>query len=795
MPRSLRAIILLPLLASGVAAQETEQWPFAPALDRGSAEPGALPPSVTASDDRNGSFQCTFRFQGGAKAESVALVGEFNGWDGRATPLRRSRRGVWSVAITLPPGVYAYKFLLNGSDWIADPANSESVSDGYSGRNSILRLGGIAHGTMPTCALGDGEVAPEGLEHDPASPSYLQHRGGDRTLFRYRTLKNDVESVALGIRGGGLHGLHQALSTKTHTVWETEVSLEGEHHDYTFVLTDGALRARHPNTFTMNRKNDAPFTTPEWAKHAIWYQIMVDRFANGDPTNDPDPVRPWTSEWFAPSSWERASGQSFYKWFVFQRLYGGDIPGLQSRLDYLRELGVNALYLNPIFQSPSHHKYDAVNYLHVDERFGKVGDYEELASREDLLRPETWEWTASDRIFLDFLEKAKASGFRVIIDGVFNHVGDQHPAFLDVKAKGARSKYADWFDVRSWEPFRYEGWAGHGSLPIFRKTEVGFAAESVKRHIFDVTRRWMDPDGDGDPSDGIDGWRLDVPNEVPMPFWAEWREHVKAINPDAYIAGEIWSRAESWLDGNHFDAVMNYPFADSAIAWIGHQERKIPASECDRHLAELRMAYPAEATAVLQNLLDSHDTDRVASMMQNPDRDYDRMNRVQDDNPDYDNSKPSAEAYRRARLLALLQMTYPGAPMIYYGDEVGMWGADDPTNRKPMLWRDLEPYDADEDAVFEEQLAHYKAVIALRNEHPALRIGDFRTLHVDDEEDLWAFLRMDAAEEVVVAITPRMSEVDWRPDGSGWVLAFQCDGGRVWARARTSRSHGDLEGG
>ena len=231
----------------------------------------------------------------------------------------------------------------------------------------------------------------------------------------------------------------------------------------------------------------------------------------------------------------------------------------------------------------------------------------------------------------------------------------------------------------------------------------------------------MDPNGDGDPSDGIDGWRLDVPMEVAMPFWDRWCAHVKSINPDAYLTGEVWDRADAWVNGERFDAVMNYVFARAAIEWIGHDRRKITASELDRRLSELRLAYPLETTQCMMNLADSHDTDRLVSMMLNPDRGYDQENREQT-NRGYDNSKPGEVHYRRARLMALLQMTYIGAPMIYYGDEVGMWGPDDPSNRKPMLWKDLQPYaKSRENRVDEEHLDHYRRLGALRRENPALR--------------------------------------------------------------------------
>ncbi len=492
------------------------------------------------------------------------------------------------------------------------------------------------------------------------------------------------------------------------------------------------------------------FQPPEWAQHAIWYQVMLDRFRNGNPDNDPEGVRPWTSEWFTPSAGEGRSGRDFYE-SAFHRHYGGDLDGLEEKLPYLLDLGVNAIYLNPVFKATSYHKYNATNYLHIDDHFGVKGDYEPVAAQEDLRDPSTWQWTESDRRFLRFLKAAHAMGFKVIIDGVFNHVGTAHPAFQDVLKKRAVSSCARWFDVSIWAPLKYEGWWGHKELPVFKKGPAGFAADEVKEHILAITRRWMAPDGD--PSAGIDGWRLDVPNEVPLPFWPEWCGLVKSINPEAYIAGEIWERADQWLDGRSFDAVMNYEFSRAVVAWVFDRKWKIKVSEFDRRLEQLRQAYPEPATRVLQNLMNSHDTDRLVSMAHNPDRQYNKLNRLQDDGVHYDNSKPPAAAYARARLAALIQMTYIGAPMIYYGDEVGMWGASDPTCRKPMLWQDLEPYDKpEENCVLAEQLDYYRELIALRNAHPALRVGSFQTLLCDDGADVWVFCRSGAAEHLVVAV-------------------------------------------
>ncbi len=752
------------LLAAALAAcwatcAQADDWPPAPPLKAPEAEPaGELPASIVAEPTDARIWKVTFRFRPPRAAQRVSLAGSFNGWNPAANPMQdEDRDGVYEATVTLGAGDYQYKFVLDGNQWLPDPLNPRKAPDNFGGFNSVLDLGRLASLRKTPARRHDGRILADGLLHEPKLPRDFQVLALDRVLVRYRTYTDDVEQVAVAVRGDGQTVMHPVLRGPVVTFWEAELRLagagEGRRLEYTFVLTDGPTRVSDPHSYQQAITSDRIFRTPDWARDAVWYQIMPDRFRNGDPSNDPEPVRPWTSEWFTPSPWEGKDGQTFYRWYVFSRYYGGDIKGLEESLPYLKQLGVNAIYLNPIFKADSYHKYNATSWIHVDDHFGVKGDYDKVAPTEDLLNPKTWKWTPSDRMFLDFIKKAHAMGFRVIIDGVFNHVGTNHPAFQDVLRNKQKSRYADWFDVVSWEPFRYRGWGGFDALPQFRKAPDGLASKTLEKHIFDVTRRWMDPDGDGDPSDGIDGWRLDVPNEIPAPFWERWRRHVKAINPDAYISGEIWDRADLWLDGRHFDAVMNYEFARAAFNWIMRQDKPWKASQIDRHLAELRLAYPAAASYVCQNLLDSHDTDRIASMALNPNRPYDRGNRVQDDAPDYNNHRPGPKEYQKVRLAVLLQMTYVGAPMIYYGDEVGMFGADDPTNRKPMLWKDLEPYDKPEENFVDTQmLEYYRRVIALRNQHSALRRGEFATLLVDDQRNVWAFKRFDDKETLVIIL-------------------------------------------
>lgn len=532
---------------------------------------------------------------------------------------------------------------------------------------------------------------------------------------------------------------------------------------------------------------------PSWAACAVWYQIFPERFRNGDPSNDPAaadiegswPHEPppvwhvslWTADWYRLQSWETSGGKGFY-FRAQQRRYGGDIRGMIDRLGYIADLGINAIYINPLFDSPSLHKYDATTYHHIDHNFGPdpEGDLK-IAAREDPADPATWRWTSADTLFLRFLREAHAKGIRVIIDGVFNHVGTRFWAFRDVRKNGPASPYRDWFSVIRWDnpatpedEFDYTGWAGTKDLPEFKRDSTGLSPGPAG-YIHAIVRRWMDPDGNGDPSDGIDGWRLDAAEKVPMPFWRTFRTWVREINPEAYITGEIWwedwpnekmFHAAPWLRGDAFDAVMNYRWARETCRFFIHGAQKTSATEFDRRLRDLRNEYPAGVNPGLMNLLDSHDTDRLGSMIVNADERYDHRAGAAD-NPAYDVRKPNAAELRVQKLMVLFQMTYLGAPMIYYGDEAGMWGGDDPDERKPMLWEDMTFEDEkshpfgktrpDDRNVFDRDMcAYYRSLIAIRKSSPSLTSGDYATLRADDREDLYAFIRSSAGERTIVVL-------------------------------------------
>lgn len=586
-------------------------------------------------------------------------------------------------------------------------------------------------------------------------------------------------------------------------------------------LVAGAAMACGPHLRSAGRETmppelPAPYRAPEWAKHVVWYQIFPERFRNGDPSNDPTladiegswphdhtspwQIHPWTSDWYALLPHERANGRDI--WFNIQRRrYGGDLQGILDKLDYLRDLGIGAIYLNPVFQAPSLHKYDGATYHHVDPTFGPdpAGDRASIAA-ETPDDPTTWSWTAADRLMLELIRHVHARGMRIIFDGVFNHMGITSFAFKDVVTRQQRSRFRDWFEIRSWDDpqtgsrFDYQGWFGVRELPELREDERGIVA-GPRAYIFAATRRWMDPDGDGDSSDGIDGWRLDVAFCVRHQFWKDWARFVKQINPEAYLTAEVIDSIEAlkpYLQGDEFDAIMNYNLAAICGEFFIEEQARISASEFDRRLAELREAFHPEMASVMQNLFDSHDSNRLASHIVNRGMGGYRnwaeyFDRSKATNPAFDTRKPNEDERRIQRLCVLFQMTYVGAPMVYYGDEVGMWGANDPCCRKPMVWDDLvyepettlpdgtrrpSPDTVEVDARLRE---HYRRLIGIRNRHPALRTGDYTTELVDDERSVYAFSRAADSDTLIVALNNSGSpqHVSLRlPSAGPWVFEF-----------------------
>ena len=340
-----------------------------------------------------------------------------------------------------------------------------------------------------------------------------------------------------------------------------------------------------------------------------------------------------------------------------ENMFGGNLAGICEKLEYIASLGVNAVYLCPIFKSNSNHRYHTVDYFEIDPVLGTLKDFDKL------------------------VKKAHKLGLRVILDGVFNHCSRGFFQFNSLMELGKNSPYVDWFHVRGWPLHAYSGkpnydcWWGYPALPKFNTDNP-----DVRDYLFSVGEYWM--------KRGIDGWRLDVPNEIDDDsFWQEFRRRIKAINPEAYIVGEIWDEPSRWLQGDQFDGVMNYPLRKAVLAYL-FDEKPIALAEFAKRLRE---AFPAGRFGVPMNLLGSHDTIRLSSL-------------------------PCSNLQRVKLALALL-FFLPGAPCIYYGDEIGMLGGKDPDNRRSFPW----------DKFAEMQKApvydYLKGLIALRNKERVLREG------------------------------------------------------------------------
>jgi len=418
-------------------------------------------------------------------------------------------------------------------------------------------------------------------------------------------------------------------------------------------------------------------TTPYWLQDAIFYQIFPDRFANGDPGNKPPNAQRW------------GAIPTHHGW------QGGDLRGIVRRFDYLLELGINALYLNPIFQSPSNHGYHTTDYFKINPRFGDLRDFQAL------------------------LELAHRNNLRVVIDGVFNHTGRGFFAFNDILENGEHSPYKDWYHIRSFPVDAYSPGEAHHYLAwwnIKGVPKLNTSTPAVRDHIMHVARYWIER--------GVDGWRLDVPNEIDDDdFWAEFRYVVKNINRDACLIGEIWDGNPRWVGDSHFDSLMHYPFRNALLDGFSG---RLNALDFANRVEGLLKMYPQENVYAMYLPLGSHDTERIATMLGN------RLEKI--------------------KLAFLFQFAYPGAPAIYYGDEVGLEGGKDPDNRRAFPW---DPAD------WKGDLHPWVQTLAnLRQGRASLRRGEYLRLSVEPAHGWYAFARVLGAEKTLIILNLSDRPVD-----------------------------------
>jgi glycosidase len=463
-----------------------------------------------------------------------------------------------------------------------------------------------------------------------------------------------------------------------------------------------------------------PLTAPPtWVRDAVFYQIFPDRFAISDRVEKPGGLEPWDS---APTP-------HGYK--------GGDLLGIAERLDHLVDLGITAIYLNPIFQGAANHRYHTHDYYQVDPLLGGNAAFEALVAA------------------------CHHRNIRVVLDGVFNHSSRGFFMFHDVLENGANSPWLDWFHIHEWplnpygkKPANYGAWWGLKALPTFNTDNP-----EVREYLMRIGEYWA--------RQGIDGWRLDVPEEIHTPgFWEEFRQRVRAVNPNLYIVGEIWSDAADYIaDGTRFDGTMNYRLTTAILSYvIGHRADDAAVIENEQYVIDkdldavgyadridaLLASYPEHAHLANLNLLDSHDTARIMSVASN--------------------DVPSVE------LALTLLLTFPGAPSIYYGTEVGLEGFPDPDCRRSMPW--------DEARWNTDLLETTRQLIALRREHPALRSADYRRVDTGvDASMVTVFSRHAEDETLVVAVNAGDEDETVRPRvefGAGlqaiWGEASAADG-------------------
>ncbi|MCL2050803.1 MAG: glycoside hydrolase family 13 protein [Lachnospiraceae bacterium] len=401
---------------------------------------------------------------------------------------------------------------------------------------------------------------------------------------------------------------------------------------------------------------------PEWAKGTVWYQIFPERFLNGNKVNDPADIAAWD---------EVPTRENFF---------GGDLAGIIRNMPYLKDLGVDVIYMTPIFAAITNHKYDTVDYFKIDPSFGTLADFKKLVSVCHELE------------------------IKVVLDGVFNHIGYYSQQFQDVIEKGKDSCYADWFYIKGFpietNPLNYECVGYHQWMP-----KLKMKTRAVRDFFVEVGRYWLE-------ECDIDGWRLDVADEIDFTFLQEFRREIKAVRPDAFLLAETWKDGRDMLRGDQVDSVMNYLFRDAVIDFFA--KRKISAASFGQRISQMLFGYSKAVRPVLYNTIGSHDTARFLTVCQGD--------------------------LVRLKLALGFQMAFPGMPAIYYGDEIGMDGENDPDCRKAMAW----------DKADKNLLDFVKRLTSLRKEFPCLKYGDFKCLYA--HEAVFAFTRSFQTETALVII-------------------------------------------
>ncbi|WP_110113080.1 glycoside hydrolase family 13 protein [Bacillus sp. CGMCC 1.16541] len=411
------------------------------------------------------------------------------------------------------------------------------------------------------------------------------------------------------------------------------------------------------------------FSPPAWVKDTVWYQIFPERFANGNERLNPKNTQPWG---------ELPTQTNFF---------GGDFEGIINQLDYLVNLGINGIYFTPIFKAATNHKYDTIDYLEIDPQFGDKETFKRLVN------------------------ECHKRGIKVMLDAVFNHSGYEFKPFQDVIKHGEKSPYHDWFHIEKFplqteEGLHYSTFAFESIMP-----KLNTENKDVQDYLLHVAEYWI-------KEFDIDGWRLDVANEVDHHFWRLFRKRVKSIKRDVYILGEIWHDSMPWLQGDQFDAVMNYRFTNAAVDFFAKEH--ITLEQFQNELTQVIQSYPQHVNEVAFNLLGSHDTPRILTVCE--------------------------EDSNRLKLLYLFQLSFTGTPCIYYGDEIGLTGGDDPLCRKCMEW--------DETKQDRDLFSFIQKLISLRKQHEAFG-GNGQFAFYPTEQPIVSYTKTTKNEQLLILINYR----------------------------------------
>lgn len=656
-----------------------------------------------------------FVYRSDRDLKKVAVAGTFNNWNKDASPMTLEADGrTWRKAMDLPVGKHYYKFVLDGEQWITDPKGLRDEDDGNGNMNTVLILYPASYKTP--AQVGDGKVTRDAILHLQRSPDLNLDKG--RLSLTLTVRPGDIQRVAVLTGGGTIPMARLSADEITETYRASLPFTAGQPFAYAFEITDGNARwhfgpkgltgADPSNRYVLEPGKFKPFVVPGWVEASVFYQIFPDRFENGDPSNDPKDVQPWSAE---PTYWNR---------------FGGDVAGIRKRMRHLESLGIDAVYFNPVMKAPSNHRYDPVDFYQIDPEFGTNADFAALT------------------------RELKGAGIRTVLDQIFDHVGTTFAPFADLLENQQNSKYKDWFFVKSYpvevkQNPPYEAWWGAESMP-----KINVRNPEAYEYLMKSVDFWHG-------QLPLAGWRLDVANEVPDFFWQDFRRRVKKIDPNAWILGEVWGDARHWLTGDMWDASMNYPFRDAVVKFVA--EGKTKPSQFMDQLMTVYGWYAPQVSRNQLNLLSSHDTPRFLTL--------------------------AGGDRRLAKLGAAVQFTWPGAPSIYYGEEIGMEGGADPQNRRAMRW------DLATDA--NDLLTVYRKLIAARKRNRVLQNGDPVVLLADDAKNVAAFGRVEGPDYAVVVLNRSQAEqtvlvpLEAIPGAGKKSLNDALEGGQVEATGGTLR--------